>query len=303
MLRKPLSPKETARIRFPTHRYAQYDLSQDQIVEIYGKDGGELDKPLDPRFDVDGSARTGRDRLWVYALHLSDIVAAKKWAPRCPKIGFEEFAAEGMVNVNNGIKKYDPNHESGKGFRGYMWLWVDQAMGRFYQGNRAMVRVPVRVRYALRRLERGEAQVSDDPELYERALAFRDRINALPDFSLDALVEDGKNGPGRAAFADLLEAPAVEGIREDREEEVRLVSFLVHRLDAREKEVLRLRFGFEKSNELTFKEVADMLRLSRQRIGQIQEAAIRKLQDAVKIKKNKLMRQRSFGDNLGKYII
>ena len=49
-------------------------------------------------------------------------------------------------------------------------------------------------------------------------------------------------------------------------------------LKDQEREILKLRYGLEDGNEKTFKEVADMFNLSRQRAQQIEEKAINKLE-------------------------
>ena len=54
-------------------------------------------------------------------------------------------------------------------------------------------------------------------------------------------------------------------------------------LDAREKEIMTLRYGLNNTNEYTQKEVADMLGISQSYISRIEKKIIRKLQNIMKI--------------------
>jgi RNA polymerase primary sigma factor len=62
---------------------------------------------------------------------------------------------------------------------------------------------------------------------------------------------------------------------------VALIRELVSTLDAREKEILRQRFGLDGDNEKTLEEVGEQFGVTRERIRQIQEIALRKLRKMI----------------------
>ena len=62
---------------------------------------------------------------------------------------------------------------------------------------------------------------------------------------------------------------------------LREVQHLLTGLNGIEADILRLRFGFESDQELTFQEIATKYRLSRERIRQIQEQALNRLRRAL----------------------
>jgi RNA polymerase primary sigma factor len=60
-----------------------------------------------------------------------------------------------------------------------------------------------------------------------------------------------------------------------------LIRELVGTLDSREKEILRQRFGLDGDNEKTLEEVGEQFGVTRERIRQIQEIALRKLRKMI----------------------
>ena len=62
---------------------------------------------------------------------------------------------------------------------------------------------------------------------------------------------------------------------------VALIRELVATLDGREKEILRQRFGLDGDNEKTLEEVGGQFGVTRERIRQIQEIALKKLRKLI----------------------
>jgi RNA polymerase primary sigma factor len=56
---------------------------------------------------------------------------------------------------------------------------------------------------------------------------------------------------------------------------------MVNSLDAREAEIIKLRFGLEGRDELTLEEVGKKFRVTRERIRQIEVAAMKKMRKAL----------------------
>jgi len=87
------------------------------------------------------------------------------------------------------------------------------------------------------------------------------------------------------AFGDLLADPATEDASpaDDMTTQAlsQQVTRLLHHLTPIEADVLRKRFGLKDDEERTFREIGDEYHLSRERIRQIQNAALDKLKRAI----------------------
>jgi RNA polymerase primary sigma factor len=60
-------------------------------------------------------------------------------------------------------------------------------------------------------------------------------------------------------------------------DEVRTIYMLLSKIDQREAEILRLRFGLEDGQPLTLKEIGEKVGLTRERVRQIENEALKKL--------------------------
>ena len=81
----------------------------------------------------------------------------------------------------------------------------------------------------------------------------------------------------------MLEDPTQDpALRLESQDELDTVSAAVGTLTKREQEIINLRFGFD-GGELTLKEVADTIGVSKERIRQIEAKALRKLRHPTRV--------------------
>ena len=179
-----------------------------------------------------------------------------------------------------------------RGFRfsTYATWWIRQAVARGIADYGRTVRLPVHVVESLAKLERTRKTIVDktghEPSEHELARAARmdeDKVRLLRTaaklpVSLDAPVKAEE----ATAFGELMPD---ESAASPEDELVRrnLAAHLeeaLKPLDAREKEVLRLRYGLTNDQEHTLAEIARRLGLSRERVRQIEHRAVAKLRRA-----------------------
>ncbi len=231
---------------------------------------------------VEAGEREARNALIVANLRLVVSIAKKYVGQGLP---LEDLVGEGNIGLIRAVAKFDPN----KGFRfsTYATWWIKQAITRsLLEGTRA-VRLPVYVMEEVMRVKRATRQLYQElgrepttAQVGERLAITADRVSELlvwadKVFSLDAPLSDEEEN----SLGDIIEDPQSPGPSEQTErqmlrEEVRKV---LNSLTLRERQVIELRFGLVDDHDHTLEEVGKELKVTRERVRQIEERAIRKL--------------------------
>ncbi len=192
---------------------------------------------------------------------------------------------------NIGLMKAAERYQYRKGFRfsTYATWWIRQGITRALAEQSRVIRVPVHQSEAAGRIARTgrrlELQLGHPPELEDIARALRLRPERVRDtvaafqmpVGLETPVGDGHTLLG-ALIPDEHTAPPDSFVH--RLEREKQIEHMLSPLSPRENSVIRMRFGLGCDKVRTLAEVGEQLRLSRERVRQIEAHALRKLRNS-----------------------
>ncbi|HEU4752535.1 MAG TPA: sigma-70 family RNA polymerase sigma factor, partial [Armatimonadota bacterium] len=188
------------------------------------------------------------------------------------------------------VQRFDPDR--GCRLTTYAMHWIRQAISHAVEQNDRMIHVPAQAAQELRRLvrlrEEGariEGRTPTEQELAEEtgipAARVENLLRTVEDaVSLDALIGPDHENP----LTELTEDPAAVCPEQDavlglyRQQIRRLLGLL----RPRERQVLESRYGFNGAEPVSLDEVGRQLRISRERVRQLEARAIRKLRYALR---------------------
>ena len=214
------------------------------------------------------------------------ISVAKKY--RGMGLPFEDLIQEGNLGLMKAVEKFDPDR--GWRFSTYATWWVRQAVQRAVADKSRTIRVPVHMGEKIRKMARAYNELSAelerepaDEEVAQRLGWTADEVrnvkSAMPDAgSLNRPLGSEEDGP---ELGELVEDERASDLAGEvmHEMETEGLQAAIEGLPERHRDVLVRRYGLDDQKPATLAELSEELKVSRERVRQLQREAERMLRN------------------------
>jgi RNA polymerase primary sigma factor len=283
---KPKDLKERGRIARDVKRKVgrmevECGLSSDQIKETV-------------RAIEKGEAEAKEAKTEMVKANLRLVISiAKRYLNR--GLHFLDLIQEGNIGLMKAVDKFE--YQRGYKFGTYATWWVRQAITRAIADQARTIRIPVHMNDIINKLNRTSRtlvqQMGREPTLEEiaekmgmsldkvqkvfkmakRPISLETPIGEEEDSRLEDFIEDKEViSPQEAAISSNM---------------AKRIQKVLSTLNEREEKILRMRFGIGEKHDHTLDEVGQVFELTRERIRQIEEKALRKLKHSSRVDKLK----------------
>jgi RNA polymerase sigma factor (sigma-70 family) len=230
---------------------------------------------------VEAQSRAAKKKLVQANLRLVVSVARNCRNRGMPVV---DLVQEGNIGLMRAAEKFD--YRRGTRFSTYACWWIRQAICRYIDEHNRTIRVPVYVNDRIKRLLKASQVLTqtnhsapDAAVLAAEMDTSAQHIDELLQLTRDVISFETPVGEEETPLKEFIQnsadfSPIDAIVREHRTGEV---DTLLGLLSPREDLIVRLRYGVGVDGEQTLAEIGDRLGLSRERIRQIEEKAIRKL--------------------------
>ena len=256
-------------------------------LQLYLREIGRV-KLLTPKEEIELAKRIKRgDKQAREQMITANLRLVVKIARDYEGLGLPllDLINEGNIGLMKGVERFNP--AKGAKLSTYASWWIKQSVKRALANQSKTIRLPVHVVDKVAHIRRAELKLREvldrdptDEEVAEdlglktrRVREYRDASRAP--VSLDAPIGTEESDRISETVADANAAAPFDRIT--RESDTELVHEVLATLSDRERSILGMRFGLDNGEPKTLEEVGEHFKVTRERIRQIQEQALRAL--------------------------
>ena len=208
-----------------------------------------------------------------------------------PGMGIDDRFQEGCIGLITSIERF--NHHKGYKFSTYATWWVRQAITRALADQARTIRIPVHMVEKLSALSRKTEELERDGhratheeiaeamDLDVKDILWMKSLNRQTPASLDEPLNTNETTDSTMAEFIPDRNPSTEEKAVARRFNEQIEQTISNTVTPREKLILEMRFGLNGKEPMTLEQVGRHMNLTRERIRQIQDRAMKKLKPAL----------------------
>ncbi|HPY29979.1 MAG TPA: sigma-70 family RNA polymerase sigma factor [Verrucomicrobiota bacterium] len=263
----------------------------DTAIKLYLREIGQV-KLLTPEEEIKLAARVkkgdkkAREHMIKANLRLVVKIARDYEGVGLPLL---DLISEGNIGLMKAVERFDP--KKGGKLSTYGSWWIKQSIKRALANQSKTIRLPVHLVDKISRMRRLALKLQEelgreptDDELADElgttpGRVAQMRMASTRPASLDAPIGDDDSN----SFSEVVQDDSAHTPYEQLEEKnvTTMLRDLIHKLDNREATILHYRFGLDGGPERTLEEVGKEFGVTRERVRQVQNIALRKLRKMI----------------------